>query len=294
MRTSTEQPRFAPLAPPAGGPAPARAEYPNERVWRRIFRDGDRRLHDYRRMVGWLPSPPRCNVCRLPFDGIGGQLMRLRGRTPSHRNARYCNRCERVIRSRPGATDVELSIVFADVRGSTALAERAEHAGDRAAYVWRLRAFASAVKAEIERSDGFLIDVVGDEVVGIYPPGLSGPRHAAFALRAARTLVRLAGHRGADGTALPFGVGVHTGEVFLGNRFSEEEHPAEDELSKVRIIGDHVNVAARLASAAGAGEALVSEATIAAAGGEPPDAERRSISVAGRDEPVGVYVLRAE
>ena len=307
MGTSTDpQPHDRPLVAGAGAAPPGataaraprtdehatgRTPYPNERIWRRIFRDGDARLHRYRRAVAWLPAPPRCNVCHVPFAGAGGAIMRLCGAEASHRNARYCNRCERVMQEHPGATDLQLAIVFADVRGSTTLAERAEHGGDRAAYVRRIRAFAAAVRRVLEQTDGFVVDVVGDEVVGAYPPGLCGPGYATLAISAARRLARL-GAGGPGGAPLPFGVGVETGEVFLGNRFSAEEHPAEDERAKVRLIGDHVNVAARLASAAAAGEALVSDATMAAATVRPLGLERRRIDVAGRDAPVDVHVLR--
>jgi adenylate cyclase len=283
-------------APPSPGGAPTsprgRPAYPNERLWRQIFSDGHPKLHAYQRLIGWLPSPPRCNVCRVPFDGLGGRLMRLRGCHPSDRNTRYCNRCDRVIRQKPGATDVTLSMVFADVRGSTTLAAQAELDGLRAEYVRRLRHFEAAVKSVLEQTNGFIIDVVGDEVVAVYPPGLCGRRHAEFALNAARALTKLAADsERAGGTILPFGVGVHTGEVFLGNRFTMDEHVEEDQLSRVRIIGEHVNLASRLAAAAGTSEALVSDETIAALVAAPPKLERRRIPIRGLTDLLSVHVV---
>lgn len=292
--SQVSHPPLVPEVAPPGAQSVARPAYPNERLWRQLFRDGNPKLHVYRRMAGWLPSPPRCNVCRVPFDGLGGRLLRLSGCEQSHRNSFYCNRCDRAIRRKPGATDVELSMVFADVRGSTTLAERAEHSGQRDDYVRQIRHFEAVIKSVIERTNGFIIDVVGDEVVGVYPPGLCGPGYAAFAFRAARTLTRLAADSARDGgTLLPFGVGVHTGEVFLGNRLSDDEHPAEEQLSKIRIIGDHVNLTARLASAARPGEALVSDDTIAALPHALLKYEHREIPIRGRDESVGAYVVTA-
>lgn len=292
------QPNGHTIAPPSPGVGPAassgglRPAYPNERLWRQIFRDGHRELHAYRRVVGWLPSPPRCNVCHVPFEGFGGTLMRLRGCHPSDRNALYCNRCDRVIRRKPGATDVTLSMVFADVRGSTSLAARAEHDGHRADYVRQLRHFETAVKSVLEQTNGFIIDVVGDEVVAVYPPGLCGRRHAQFALDAARALTKLATESQRAGRPmLPFGVGVHTGEVFLGNRFTPDEELAEDQLSRVRIIGEHASLAARLAAAAGTSEALVSDATIAALVSPPPKLERRRIPIRGLADLLDVHVV---
>jgi adenylate cyclase len=288
---------YAPLSPD-GNLTPStdgrRPAYPNERLWRQIFRDGHPKLHAYQRLIGWLPSPPRCNVCHVPFDGFGGRLMRLRGCHPSDRNTRYCNRCDRVIRQKPGATDVTLSMVFADVRGSTTLAAQAEHDGLRADYVRRLRHFETAVKSVLEQTNGFIIDVVGDEVVAVYPPGLCGRRHAEFALNAARALTRLAAaSERAGGTILPFGVGVHTGEVFLGNRFTMDEEVPEDQLSRVRIIGEHVNLAARLSAAAQTSEALVSDDTIAALVAAPPKLERRRIPIRGLSDLLSVHVVTA-
>jgi len=218
--------------------------------------------------------------------------MRFRGSHRSDRNALYCNRCDRVIRRKPGATDVELSMVFADVRGSVSFAAQAEHEGQRADYIRRLCNFEAAVRSVLERTNGFIIDVVGDEVVAIYPPGLCGPRHANFALQAAHALTRLpAQSERAGQPILPFGVGVHTGEVFLGNRFTVDEEPTEEQLSKVRIIGDHANLAARLSAAAGPSEALVSDETMAALTHAPPMLERRRLAIRGRAELVGVHVV---
>lgn len=298
MSLETRQPSVSPptaFTAVGAEQAPARrAEYPNERVWRRIFRDGNPTLHGYRRVIGLLPSPPRCNACRVPFEGFGGLVMRLRGIEASASNTLYCNRCNRAIRAHPGATDVTLSMVFADVRGSTALAAQAEHEGRRDEYVRLLRHFEAEVRAVFERTRGFIIDIVGDEVVAVYPPGLSGSRHADHAVAAALALTRL-GARAAYGRQPlpPFGVGVHTGEVFLGNRFSDHEPPAED-LSKVRIIGEHANLTARLAAAAESGEAIVSDETIAALSAPARGAERmerRRITVKGLDAPVGVHVM---
>lgn len=291
MGTSTDpQPHDPPLVP--GTAVADRTPYPNERTWRRIFGDGDPRLHRVRRGFGWLPSPPRCAFCHVPFAGAGGAIMRACNSWPSRHNPRYCNRCELAIRERPGATDLQLAILYADVRGSTTLAERAEHAGHRPAYVERIHRFVAAVCAVLEETDGFVLNAVADEVVGVYPPGLCGPEYAARAVAAATRLARLGAAAAGDDAPLPFGVGVDTGDVFLGNKFTDAEQLTEIELATVRVIGDHMNVAARLASAAAAGEALVSEATMAAATVRPLGLERRRIRVAGREEPVDVHVLR--
>jgi adenylate cyclase len=235
-----------------------------EQLWYTIFALGHPALQSQQRLHRRLPSPPRCKLCLVPFKGAGGFIMGLRGRKPSNRNPRYCSRCDHFIRAHPGGAEVELSLVFADVRGSTALAERL-----RAAEVSQLmNRFYAAVTHELIETDGFIIDVVGDEVVGVYPPGFSGPRHAALAIEAAERLVGIG-----DAAELPFGVGVHTGVVHIGTTMGADEGIAD-----VRAIGDNVNVAAGLASQADAGQALISDAAWTEAGRTANGLEHRPSS----------------
>lgn len=49
-----------------------------------------------------LPAPPRCRLCLVPFAGIGGWLMRRRGKAPSSRNPHCCNACDRFLDAFPG------------------------------------------------------------------------------------------------------------------------------------------------------------------------------------------------
>jgi adenylate cyclase len=170
-----------------------------------------------------------------------------------------------------------MSMLFVDVRGSTSLAEKVSPT-DYSRLMNRF--YASATKALIE-TDGFVIDVVGDEVVGLYPPGFSGAQHARKAVDAARQLLR------AGGDQLPMGVAVHTGISFIGTVMGAEEGIAD-----VRAMGDAINIAARLASQAGAGEALISDAAYAAAGLQE-NLEARRLTLKGKSEPVAVRVMHA-
>lgn len=253
----------------------------NEEVWYAVFGAGHPDLQKQHRLHSRLPSPPRCKLCLAPFGGIGGVIMRFRGKRPSNRNPRFCSACDHFIRAHPGGAEVTLSLVFADVRGSTALAEQVSPTELHE----RMNAFYAAVTHELVETDGFMIDVVGDEVVGVYPPGMSGERHAALAIEGARRLVEL-GPSEAGGLA--FGVGVHTGVVHIGTTMGADEGIAD-----VRAIGDNVNVAARLSSAAAPGEALVSSAAWDAARDSPEGLEVRELQLKGRTEPLRVSVLRS-
>ena len=253
----------------------------NEEVWYAVFGPGHPDLLKQQRFHKRLPSPPRCKLCLAPFAGIGGAYMRFRGKRPSNRNPRFCSACDHFIRAHPGGAEVMLSMVFADVRGSTGFAEQVSPTELHR----RLNAFYAAVTHELVETDGFMIDVVGDEVVGVYPPGMSGEHHAALAIEAARRLVAL-GPEEAGGLA--FGVGVHTGLVHIGTTMGADEGIAD-----VRAIGDNVNVAARLSSQAAPGEALVSSAAWDAADESPAGLEERDLHLKGRAEPLHVSVLRS-
>jgi adenylate cyclase len=253
----------------------------NEEIWYAIFATGHPDLQKQHKLHLRLSSPPRCKLCMVPFKGVGGFVMGLRGKRPSNRNPRFCNACDRFIRAFPGGAEVEMSLVFADVRGSTSLAEQISPTE----LSRRMHRFYSAVTHVLVETDGFIIDVVGDEVVGVYPPGFTGPRHANLAIEAARRLVALDPAE----SGLPFGVGVHTGVAHIGTVMGADEGIAD-----VRAIGDSVNVTARLSSSAKTGEALVSEAAWASAGETPVDLEHRDLELKGRTQPLRVSVLSAE
>ncbi len=84
------------------------------------------------------------------------------------------------------------------------------------------------------------------------------------------------------------GVGIHTGIAWVGSIAG-----ASGEAADFTALGDNVNIAARLASVAEQGEAIVSEATADAAQIMDAGLERRELYLKGKSEPVGVHVIRA-
>ena len=76
--------------------------------------DVDKRL---RRIFRILPHDPRCKFCNAPFRGVGGSIVRaVFGKQQSVLNPRFCNMCDEVMRRIPGGTEVEMSMLFVDVR----------------------------------------------------------------------------------------------------------------------------------------------------------------------------------
>ncbi len=263
-------------------------EASNEALWRAMLTGEIEALRRDRQRLRRIPGSPRCKACNMPLGGIAAPFLRLRGRGPSNKNPRYCNLCDSFIQSHPGGAEIELTLLFADVRGSTMLAESMRPAEFRKL----LNRFYSVSNQVIIDSDGFVDRLVGDEVVSFYLPFL-GPEHPGVAVRAARDLL-LAAPEVERGRKLPVGVGVHTGTAFVGSVGFEDSDGDQEKVRDFTALGDAVNVAARLASLAGAGEALISEAVFASDAdlGEFADLERRRLDVRGRSEPIEVRVLR--
>jgi adenylate cyclase len=188
-------------------------------------------------------------------------------------------------RKHPGGAEVEMTLLFADMRGSTRLAEQS---GPKD-YARVLKRFYSVATDVLIRTDAFIDKIVGDEVVGWYIPLFAGPTYPRKAIDAAQELLRGAGYDAPDRPKIPIGIGVHTGAAFVGTI-----QGAEGTVTDMAAMGVNVNLTARLASQAGEGEALVTEATFAAANLDFGDAERRQLVLKGLGEPVTVGVLRVE
>ncbi len=231
-------------------------------------------------MLKLLPKAPRCKVCNAPFRGAGGAFMRALGRGPSNANPNFCNTCERIGRKYHGGAEVELTLLFADVRGSTTVAE----AMSPAEFSRLMNRFYDVATRVLIRTDAWIDKLVGDEVIGLYLPFVKG--HPRVAVEAARELLRVTGHGDPQGPWLPVGAGVHTGIAYVGVVGSAET------VTDFTALGDAVNVAARLASRAGAGEILISDATYAAAVLPEEDHTHLELELKGRTEHVGVHVIK--
>lgn len=241
-------------------------------------------LHRFRRALGRIPSSPRCKMCNAPFGAPGGTVMRHIGFGRFPGNPAICNNCIREY-SRPGMTGAEipLSMLFADIRGSTGIGERLSPTE----FHDFLGHFYAIGSRTILRHDGLVDKLVGDEIIGLFFGGVSGPRHAAAAIDAAIDLAATVGRADASPRgAIPLGTGVHTGVAYVGPT------GPEGAVTDFTALGDAVNTTARLASSAAAGELLVSVEAMAAAGRSTDGLERRDLEVRGREAGLEVVVMR--
>jgi len=232
-----------------------------------------------------LPADPRCQVCYYPFAGLGGKLVRSFIRLqPSKMNPHLCNVCERFAEENPGGVELEVSLLFADIRGSTPLAETM----NAYEYSRLINRFYRVTTNIIYEHGGMVEKLVGDEVVAFFAPAfVDDGNHARAAVLAAQAILADTGHDGTDGPWVPLGVGVHTGEAYVG---------AVGEPGKnldIAVLGDSVNTGSRLAGQAQTGEIVVSNDAFRSAGLDKAGLEFRSLTLKGKEAPVDAWVDRA-
>lgn len=232
-----------------------------------------------KRIFRILPHDPRCKLCNSPFEGVGGMVVgTFFGRKQSSLNPHFCNVCEDFAKKFPGGAEVEMSMLFVDVRGSTALSE-----GMTPIEFQKLinRFYVGSTKAVVEE-DGLVEKLAGDAVAAFWGAGFAGQDYVARTIRAAQKILKVMAQQ-----KIPVGIGVHTGVAFFGAMGEENG------LINVSAIGEEVNTAARIASKAAAGEILVSESALAKAGIDGNGLESRRLELKGISELVTVRVMKA-
>src|SRR5688500_17734727 len=236
----------------------------------------DKRLRHFQRV---LPREPRCKFCNAPFQGIGGVLMRILFRKQrSALNPRYCNLCEIASTEFPGGAEVPMSMLFIDVRGSTALSESMSPTE----FSQLINRFYKEATRIIVDEDGLVEKLAGDSVAAFWGAGFAGPDYVRRTINVAQKLLRAM-----EQQKIPVGVGVHAGIAYFGAM------GAADGLTEISAIGDEVNLAARLASKAETGEIIVSEQALQAAGVDGNPLESRTLELKGISEPVPVRVMHS-
>jgi adenylate cyclase len=250
--------------------------------WRDYLTRGHPAERAARKFLIRLPRDPRCTVCAAPFGGPAAPIMRLIGKRQSDKSPNICNGCYTFLADHHGGAEIECTMLFADIRGSTTLAEGMSTAEYHAV----LDRFYSVASRVVFNHDGAVDKFVGDELVAFFYQLLTGERHAVAGVDAARELLVATGHGDPAGPWVPVGAGVHTGLVWMG-AIGEGAHV------ELTAVGDAVNVTARLASAALAGEILVTHEAATAAGLDP-GLERRSLVLKGKQATTDVVSLRVD
>jgi adenylate cyclase len=179
-----------------------------------------------------------------------------------------------------GGAEIPITVLFADVRGSTGMAERSS-ASEFSALLAR---FYELVTQAVRDEGGIIDKFLGDGVMALFMPSFTEKQHAEHGLLAARRILREA--------ELPIGIGLNTGLAFTGFL------GPTDEVAGFSAVGDAVNVAHRLGEAAGVGELIVGGDELSFGEAPAPEPggtwEERELQVKGREEPVRAWSLRLE
>jgi len=227
----------------------------------------------------------------IPIRGPLAVPFRVCGITRSKMNPNICTICERSFRyvKKQRHISATATIVFADIRGYTHLSERM----DAVTLSDIVSAFQDQCAEAIWAHDGIVNKQMGDGLMAIFNFPIKIERHAEAAIaaaidiqrRCASVLEEMKTTRGAALLidALGVGVGVHTGQVEIGE-FSTFR-------SDFTAIGGTVNLTARLESQAAAGEILVSAEAAAEAQELMASAATRQLVLKGIEHPVQAQVL---
>jgi adenylate cyclase len=248
-----------------GGDTPHITEPPGHDVF---FAEMDRhRVRAWIRLMRVLPSNPRCAVCRAPFGGWGGRVVKRLGFGPSRKNPRLCATCFDDVPG--GGMEMSVGVLFADIRGFTTLSEQRP-----AAEVTQLLNEFYDVAVRVLCRHAIIDKMVGDQVMALYLPRLLGDDATDHMVDDARQLL-------AEIPAeLDLGVGIDYGTAMVGNVGSGH-------VKDFTAIGDVVNTAARLQSVAGAGQIVVSRRVTT----DIPGAVAQTFELKGKSQPEQALVL---
>jgi adenylate cyclase len=194
-------------------------------------------------------------------------------------NQQICRICVSSMTRQRGGAEIPVSLLFADVRGSTSLAESLPPKE----FAQAMDAFFHLVAAAVDAESGVIDHIVGDGVMAMWIPAFVGPDHARHAVAAGRRLVADLRLPGKWGDAVPAGVGVHTGIGYVG----VIGEPGSYDFT---VQGDIANTTARLGSAASTGQLVMSDQVVTAAGVDTTDLSHRFLELRGKSDPVPVWV----
>ncbi len=181
-----------------------------------------------------------------------------------------------------GGAVVEVTVLFADLRGFTGFSERSSPEE----IVTVLNRYFEIATASVLAEGGTVVQFMGDALMALFNAPTRQPDHAVRAARSALALQAGVEEVAAANEGWPrFRVGVNTGEALVGNIGSTD-------LRSFNTIGDAVNVAARLEAVAEPGQVVIGDTTRRLLGDAADVEPLGELTVKGREAPVTGYLLR--
>lgn len=184
---------------------------------------------------------------------------------------------------RLGGTTQEITAMFVDARGFTSLTEniRSEVVVDV------LNTYMTVIIESVLKYDGIVNSFGGDSIMAVWNAPVESAEHPISATRAAidtRRAISELQDKSSTLIKMDFGISVNTGEAVVGNMGSRDR-------LEYSVIGDAVNIAARLASAAPGGKIWIGTGTYERVKDQIPAKQLKPISAKGRHEPIPVYEI---
>jgi len=183
---------------------------------------------------------------------------------------------------RPGGRQMEISVLFADIRGFTTISENLAPSE----VVEVLNQYLDSMEEEVFKQKGTLDKYIGDGMMVLFGAPLEQPDHAERAVRAALGMQRAAAEvsrqRGDVRWKIAYGIGITTGPAVVGHIGSERR-------LDYTAIGDTVNLASRLEGKSPPGTILINRATYEAVRDIAVIEELEPVMVKGKAKPVVVY-----
>jgi adenylate cyclase len=183
---------------------------------------------------------------------------------------------------RPGGRQMEISVLFADIRGFTTISENLQPAE----VVQILNQYLDSMEEQVFMQGGTLDKYTGDGMMVLFGAPLEQPDHAERAVRAALGMQRAAAEvsrrRGETDCDIAYGIGITTGPAVVG-------HIGSQRRLDYTAVGDAVNLAARLEGQAPPRTILINRATYEAVRDLAIVEELLPVRVKGKAEPVPVY-----
>ena len=182
---------------------------------------------------------------------------------------------------RLGGEQTEVTVAFADIRGFTSMSENIQPAE----LVRVLNIYLSIVIDSILKYDGMVNKFGGDSVMAVWNAPTKCEEHALMATKAAIDAQHAIQALQQEDISLPkvdFGIGINTGHAIAGNLGSENR-------SEYSVIGDSVNIASRLTSAAEGGKVWIGANTYEIVKNHVQVKALEPITVKGKRELVHAY-----
>jgi len=178
----------------------------------------------------------------------------------------------------------EISVLFADIRGFTALSEKlSPHE-----VVAMLNAYLGEMTESVLKQKGTLDKYIGDCIMAVFNSPLKQSDHIMRAIKTALDMQKAVDKisRTKKVPTVQCGIGINTGEAVVGNIGSEKR-------VDYTAIGDTVNLASRLCSVAKGGQVIISKNTYSKVRDKVEAKKIGEVKLKGKEKPVVIYEVKS-